>query len=332
MTTTLYQLELNQNEVNCGSSHVIQLRSGNFIILDGGYFTAGEEDRLYRFLTERSVGMPRITAWYFSHAHQDHVGNFIQFMRKYAAKVQIQTLLYSFHPIDLSNVTCDWKSSDPATVKAFYETVAMYGADIGKVTLHKGDRFTFEEVTMDVVYTYEDLYPEPASFNDYSAVIRTTVRDHTVLWLGDVSVKASKVLLRDTARLACDMVQVAHHGNDSHDLLCDLYQATGAKVALWPTADYNFQRNMDHATSRFLLYRMGIQEHIVSGFGTTALPLPYIPGTANKSRKRMSLEKPPNLETMFSNPEGSPSAFRYLTPDSMSQDSLSHGANNDGII
>ena len=317
MTTTLYQLELNQNEVNCGSSHVIQLRSGNFIILDGGYFTAGEEDRLYRFLTERSVGMPRITAWYFSHAHQDHVGNFIQFMRKYAAKVQIRQLLYSFHPVELSKAAGDWKSSDPATVKAFYETVETHCAEIEKVKIHKGDRFTFEELTMEVVYTYGDLYPEPASFNDYSSVIRTTVQDYTILWLGDVSVKASKVLLRDKERLTCEMVQVAHHGNDRHVSLCDLYQATGAKVALWPTADYNFQRNMDHDVSRFLLYEMGIQEHIVSGFGTAALPLPYVPGTAGKFQKTMSLEKQPNPEISFCMDEVSPGVFQYLTPDAV---------------
>ena len=151
MRTTLYQLELNQDEVNCGASHVIQLQSGNFIVLDGGYFTAGEEDRLCRFLEERSIGAPMITAWYFSHAHQDHVGNFIQFMRKHGSKVQIQRRLFSFHPMNLSNVTGDWKSSDPATVRAFYETVEVYCADVEKVKIHKGDQFAFEELTLDVL-------------------------------------------------------------------------------------------------------------------------------------------------------------------------------------
>ena len=43
----LYQLQLDQREVDCGMSYVVQLASGHFFLVDGGYFTPGEADRLY---------------------------------------------------------------------------------------------------------------------------------------------------------------------------------------------------------------------------------------------------------------------------------------------
>jgi len=275
MTTTLYQIELDQTSVNCGMSYVVQLEDCSFIIIDGGYFTTGEEDRLYRFLLEKSEGTPVITAWFFSHAHQDHVGNFIQFMRKHGASVQIQRLLYSFHPVDLSNVTGDWKSSDPATVKAFYQTVDEYCAGAEKIILHSGDTLTFGELTLDVVYSYQDLYPEPATFNDYSTVIMTTVSQHKILWLGDVAGKAAAVLLRNPERLKCDIMQVAHHGIDNHERLCALYTATEASVALWPTPDY---------------------------------------GMATKDAKALSMELQPDPAFRYERDNMVSFSFRYLTP------------------
>ncbi len=315
MATTLYQLELDQDQIDCGSSHIIQLQSSSFIIFDGGYFTPGEEDRLYRFLTKRCNGTPVITAWFFSHAHPDHVGNFIQFIRKYRAKVRIQRILYNFQPIDLTQVAGDWKSSVPATIKGFYDTLSMYCATSEKVVLHTGDVFTFDELTLEVLYTYEDIFPDPALFNDYSTVIMTSVGIHRILWLGDAYIKTAEVLLKQPEKLRCDIVQVAHHGVDDHERLCALYAATGASVALWPVPDYRMVDRKDLATNHFLLYETNIQEHLVSGYGTLALPLPYSAGMAKKDKKALSLGLQPDHALRFDS-EGTPSsAFRYLTPE-----------------
>ena len=130
MKTTLYQLELDYSNIDCGMSYVFHLQDGRFFIIDGGYFTPGEEDRLYGFLKERCKGEPVIAGWFFSHAHDDHIGNFIQFMHKYKEQVQIEQLIYNFQSIDLPDADCDWKSSGPAIVKEFYRTVREYCSDI----------------------------------------------------------------------------------------------------------------------------------------------------------------------------------------------------------
>ena len=63
--TTLFQLELDYRNINCGMSYVIQMRNGEFFLIDGGYFTDGEEERLYRFLSARAPdGDIRIAGWF----------------------------------------------------------------------------------------------------------------------------------------------------------------------------------------------------------------------------------------------------------------------------
>ncbi|MGN1203185.1 MAG: hypothetical protein ACI4RF_07795, partial [Eubacterium sp.] len=72
----LYQLSLDQSEVDCGMSYVIKLCDGSFFIIDGGYFSKGECDRLYNFLCEHSGDKITISGWFCSHAHKDHFGCF----------------------------------------------------------------------------------------------------------------------------------------------------------------------------------------------------------------------------------------------------------------
>lgn len=316
MHTTLWQLELDQTAVNCGMSYVIQLRDGRFFILDGGSFTPGEDDRLYRFLVEHSTEEPHIAAWYFSHAHQDHIGNFIQFMGKYHNAVTVDQLLYAFHPVDLSTVTGDWKSSDPATIKEFYRTLDLYCRDVEKVILHTGDHLEFGELGIDVVYTYEDLYPTPASFNDYSTVLITNVGRQKALWLGDIGKKAAPILKTREAILDCEIVQVPHHGIDDFEALYELYAVLNPSVALWPTPDYGMIARKAQRANHFLLHEANILEHICSGYGTTALPLPYSVGMATKHQKALSLERSPDLDPKLNTDRSCPSPFRYLTPDS----------------
>ena len=99
--TTLYQLKLDQSIVNCGMSYVYRLASGHFFLIDGGFFTPGEADRLYDFLRARCEGKPVIDCWFFSHAHQDHIGVFLDMMERHREDLVIKELMYAFQPMDL---------------------------------------------------------------------------------------------------------------------------------------------------------------------------------------------------------------------------------------
>lgn len=285
----LYQLELDQALVDCGMSYLFHLEDGRFFLIDGGYFTPGEESRLLGWLKDLTPfgEKPVIAGWFFSHAHQDHIGNFLQFVQKYQGQVEIQMLYYQFQPMDFSKVSGDWreKCNDLATVQEFYRTLEQECHAIPVHILHTGERFSIGGLDFEVLYTAEDLYPEEASFNDYSAVITVTVDGQKILFLGDIGQKASQILLdRKKDHLSSDLVQVSHHGFSGATK--ELYEATGAKVLLWPSADFVLRENQNTAVNRYLLRELDVKEHLVSGTGTVRLELPYKIHTAYRYPKQ----------------------------------------------
>lgn len=280
----LYQLELNQSEVNCGMSYIMQLQDGRFILIDGGYFTPGEDERLYRFLAQRSTEGIEIAAWFFSHPHQDHVGNFINFVRRYADKVQIEGLYYNNPPMELPRENVDFKSSDPATVKEFYRVVEDYFPKERVHTPKTGEVLRFGEVSVEILYTQEDLWPTVSTINDYSMVFTTEIDGQKILWLGDVYKLGCDYLLNNKlAQLACDIVQISHHGYSGATK--ELYESLNATTALWPTPDYRMGELDKLDVDHYLLHDSSVREHIVSGQGTAELELPYTPGTARRLQK-----------------------------------------------
>lgn len=273
--TTLVQFQLDQSEVNCGMSYVFLLNSGRFFIIDGGYFTQGEDERLYQWLCSHCSGKPEITGWFFSHAHQDHIGTFINMMEHHRKDLNIHQLIFNFQPLELPESSSGWDiiSNDLATVRKFYEILDQYCGDIPILTPHTGDVYDYEELVVNVLYTHEDL-TEKSTFNDYSTVIRVDTCGQKILFLGDVYNKGSAMLLRNEDHIKCDILQVSHHGFNG--ATTELYKAACASVALWPTADYCIPVLTKREENRYLLERSEIKEHIFSGYGTKELQLPYL--------------------------------------------------------
>ena len=161
METILYQLELQQSVVNCGMSYVFRLADGSFFLIDGGYFTGGEADRLFAFLTARGGGQkPLIRGWLFTHAHQDHIGCFMDFVLRHLDEAVIEGLYYNIQPIDLSKAKGDprQKSNDIATVREFYDILKNRCGHIPVTKLKTGDRFRFGELAAEVLYLVGIIY------------------------------------------------------------------------------------------------------------------------------------------------------------------------------
>lgn len=272
--TTLTQLQLDQTDVDCGMSYIFTLDSKHFFIIDGGYFSPGEDERLYQWLCARCEGKPEIIGWFFSHAHQDHIGAFINMMEHHRQDLNIRKLIFNYQPLDLPETSEGWsiKSNDPATVRKFYETLDTYCQDIPVITPRTGDVLKFEDLEIHVLYTYEDL-PGTSTFNDHSTVIRVDICGQRILFPGDVYEKGSAVLLRDPKQLKSDIVQVSHHGFNGATKA--FYEAVDAGVALWPTPDYCIPMLRDRESNRYLLDESNVKEHIFSGYGTRELFLPY---------------------------------------------------------
>ena len=266
-----YQMETDFRSVNCGLCDVFILEDGSFIIEDGGHFTDGQAEALHDFLAARSEGRIRVAAWLFSHAHADHIGAFIDYIRKFR-DTEIETLIYRFQPMDFSHVSADWKSNDEyAPLREFYVAVGECLPDVKIIRPVRGETYRFGSVSFEVLYTYLDAEEKITDFNDHSIVYRADCGGTRILLLGDAAALASRVLLKTPEKLACDMVQVAHHG--SFGMSKEVYTLTGARVALWPAARYEMEKNETLSANRYLLYESGMK-HILSNDGTAAFCLP----------------------------------------------------------
>ena len=270
----LFQMKLDQSIVDCGMSYVFQLTSGHFFVIDGGFFTPGEADRLYRFLRDRCEGKPVIDGWFFSHAHQDHVGVFLDMMEEHRDDVIIRKLIYNYQPLELPQTSEGWNvvKNDPATVKRFYEVVEQYFSPDDVYTPRTGDRWQQDELEIEVLYTHEDL-DVSSTFNDRSAVLRIVTAGWSMMFLGDVYQQGSRLLLANCPeKLKSDIVQVAHHGFAG--ATPELYQAIGARVALWPTTREELSGNLHREANDYLLNHSGVTQHLIAGDGTLEITFP----------------------------------------------------------
>lgn len=255
-----------------GSAFIITLEDGSFVVIDGGIDPAytrayneetekydlpvsstGDEDQLYRVLCDlyrlshgvRPDGKEhriRLAAWYVTHFHEDHVGNFIKFAEKYGDKIDAERLIANA-PSDAECVhsndpTLRYRDKIPAICSCFHTPMTYY-------PVQAGWKFYIRNVEFEVLCTHADLYPEVIyTFNDTSTVIRMSVHNTdgngcvqgtpaTILWLGDMQDVGSQ-FLRATygADLRSDMVQISHHGWVGCEW--SLYQLVAPRCLLWP--------------------------------------------------------------------------------------------------
>lgn len=264
---SIAQLSLDQTNVDCGMSYVIQCCDKSFFIIDGGYFTEGECDRLYDYLRDNQSGEIVINGWFCTHAHNDHFGCFSDFIKKYSDKVKIEQLFFNFPSMTLPE-SDGWNQPDIQNTYQFYDTLNKYASDIPIIRLHTGEEFTVRNLHFEVIYTHEDLYPHKVyNFNDTSTLLIMTANGKKTLWLGDMSDDASDVIVKTCPeRLKCDIVQVSHHGFNGAKT--EIYELADAKTIFWPTADYRFDENIWRPANTYLLTPNTGRDHIVSGYGT----------------------------------------------------------------
>lgn len=231
----LWQLPVDSkgSRQNGGMSYVMLTGNGTFVIIDGGYNTEAEADRLYSFLVEHKpeeAEKPVIVAWYFSHLHGDHFGAMYAFSKKYSHEIRVNRFYYHFDY--LGNANTDKATFLQETGRNLWKDAIHYGR------LHTGMQFCVGGISFRVLYTLEDLYPITAAdgieFNNTSTVLLATVKGQRVMLLGDVMDLASNCMMKylPTDIFKSDIVQFSHHGYEGGTK--ELYDAIAAPTVLWP--------------------------------------------------------------------------------------------------
>lgn len=276
--TTFYGFESDQTLIDCGMCLLVQCCDGSFFVVDSGhYFQMNDNDRIYKFMRERTPSGQKVvvSGWFITHAHTDHISKLIDFLKYNTDDVIIegfyQNLIRSDYKTDSDN------HEENEMAEKLFGILEKFDAPVYK--LHTGMKFFVRNLEFEVLSTHEDIYPDwVEDYNDSSTVLMMTVDGSKVFIPGDAAVKQSaKLETRFGSWLKCDVVQVAHHGHTGLTKKC--YEYLGAKVAVFPVTRIFYEEDLKKHEANAYLYKTA--QNFVTGDGTVAIPLPYN-GTVTK--------------------------------------------------
>lgn len=228
-----------------GRGLIIRLPDGRFLNFDVYVANEKEVEFIYKTLCGQNVlgGKPVVAAWMFSHAHGDHVNAFIEILKKYGDQVEIQRVINGFP----AEATYTGKNYMEYTMDNESKWMTFRSNEIkrlmdekmpnGKFTVaHTGQIFEYPGVTVEILFTAENLYRQQMFDSNMSSVVyRFHMHGGTLLALGDAVDTEAKIVRKIHGKeLKSDVVIIAHHAHNGGDE--ELYHDVGAKVAIWPNS------------------------------------------------------------------------------------------------
>ena len=264
-TPTITMLALGE----IGTSIVIQLEDGSFLLIDGGqgktdYYTK-DSTTLWNFLSSKAPAgeKPRIT-WLVTHIHMDHRNLFQQFIPQYKDKINLELVVWNmpdFNEID-SKYAPNWKEGEAKPAKNYATPVATLIGIINKnfpktpiYTCHSGEKLYLPGCEVEFLVCHEDYYLNKFEWiNDTSLTCRITMQGKTMMVFGDTTHSVSNAILTPAYGnyIKSDILQVAHHGNGEGTLAT--YKAVDPDICLWSSSKSNFEKYIKQNDQNKWLY------------------------------------------------------------------------------
>jgi len=215
-------------------SYVIVTDSKRLIVIDGGNPRKEDADNLYDIIKQHGG---TVDAWFLTHAHEDHIGTVTYMMENHSEyPLDIKSFYYNFPAFD-------WlmKKEDTDSNKRFFKAVGEL--KIPHITTATGDIYAFDDVSVEIISHPED-YGELTCINPTSIIMSVHFRTRDVLFLGDFDVDGEDEFFkkRDASKLRCDVVQMAHHGQNG--VSRRFYELIKPKLCLYPTPKWLWENNL----------------------------------------------------------------------------------------
>ena len=236
ITTTLFtQMGLSYISENAGMGYVMRLADGRFIVIDGGSNSYEEYKHLYSIIAKQHQesgreGIPVIAAWFLTHAHGDHYGNFQKFASLYCPdSVTLESVVWNMG----NEITNSGLQSLAKSIRNFFKA-SMRGVHM--YVARTGQKYHIANVTVDVLFTPDDYgFTSIQGDNNTSCYYKITVDNgQTIMITGDSEGRAAGYMSKRYAAggLEADIMQQAHHGYWAGSV--DLYKLINPEVVFWP--------------------------------------------------------------------------------------------------
>ena len=202
-------------------SFVLTSKNGAVIVIDGG--TEEDAAHLREVLAEKGN---HVNAWFITHPHSDHAGALTRIIEEGAGPLIIDSVYYNFAGPEWYRANEEYRADFAERVRSAVGTLG----DKAKV-MHRGDVIDADGIS---VLCMNDPYLIPSNaINNSSSALKVEMGGKKILFLGDMGVEAGDMFLADHAGedLGCDMVQMAHHGQNGVGR--NVYEAIHPHVCLW---------------------------------------------------------------------------------------------------
>lgn len=252
--------------------YIIRTNTGKVIVIDGGNYKRPQDgETLYQYIMDFGG---KVDAWFITHAHSDHVGAIVYIFEKYGNVIDIGTM-YLDYPGREWLLRVNGENKKPGDTWCNDELLRYIELfDIHCETPKKGDVIDFG-VKFEILNEALRNYEEYEDANDAGICIKAHFENKTVLFLGDLGVAAQNELIKDAGdKLRCDIVQMAHHGQNGVDK--EVYKRAMPEVCLWPTPDWLWDNDNGGGIgsgpwltleTRKWMDELGVKEHYVAKDG-----------------------------------------------------------------
>ncbi len=285
--TKLHLVELYTN----GSSFVIQLKNGHFIVEDGGTTMDGVYLLEYLESLTPEGEKPVVEAWFITHPHDDHCGA----MKKIATTPEYlnRITVEGFYYYDLSNTMLNYLKLQPGTKDQRDITIyskafrTMEGTATPLYRPQFGQRYYFCDITIDVSFTIEQCTKdalENYDLNDSSLWLLHTMEGQRFLCPGDSNfvTQNTAMFLLDESYFDLEFFATPHHAiNMYRDFLekmdvDTLIYTSFLAGSIWQDGTWRqAQTENDYV-------KENVKEYYHYGDGTIIMTFPYSLGEAEK--------------------------------------------------
>lgn len=211
--------------------YAIKTINGKIIIIDGG--TTDDAEQLEKYIANNGN---KVDYWFITHPHSDHAGAF---------EVIAQNENINIGKIYMSINNKEWYiQNEPQRkddIEAFFPIIEQEKIKDKIIEPQVNDIIKIDNITAKILGIKNPEITKNA-INNSSMVIKLTVNQKNILFLGDTGTESSEKLIKNQEKnLKADIVQVAHHGQAGGTE--ELYKIIKPKICLWPTTDWLWNNN-----------------------------------------------------------------------------------------
>ncbi len=257
-----------------GNCFIFQLKNGHFVLVDTGQRSDARYLLDYLDSLTPNGEKPIVEAIIISHTHGDHMGLLTAIWddEELAKRISVNGIYYSIPNDKVQMMTTE---IPPAVGRlcAVRQLLKTFTGEKTKIYRPQtGQRYYFDDITMDVLFTQEQLLREnyDKDFNDSSTICMFTVEGQKLFFSGDAH-RGGLGFVRDAYSreyLNLDIFTLNHHGYDTWNEFTDYATIKTLLITARKDTPVRQAEQNDYIRSK-------VQEWFAWGDGTKILTFPY---------------------------------------------------------